>query len=166
MTVPKRLPPSPHSCSKSRSPRRQRAAAKPNQVMKPNSSTKIVSATQFTSFMTFPLICLGFLTSDRGGATLRLLLGGQIDHRRDYGADEDPQELIPVEERNAHPIRFGTVVEGRPQHGDELDEKQQVPPAPFAAHSLCIVHGESLLRSLRPPAARTVFRWHPCGLTA
>ena len=35
MSVPKRRPPSPHSCSRSRSPLRQRAAAKPSQLMKP-----------------------------------------------------------------------------------------------------------------------------------
>src|SRR5882762_10228385 len=163
MTVPKRLPPSPHSCSKSRSPLRQRAAAKPNQVMKANSSTKIVSATQFTSCMTFPWFVI-VLWRQIGAGDAGLLLSGQIDHRRDYGADEDPQQRIPVEEWNAHPIGLGTVVEGRPEHGDELDEKQQVPPAPFAARSLCIVHRDLLSNLCRPH--QPLSPGNPAGLTA
>src|SRR6516165_2776336 len=38
----KRRPPRPHSCSKSRSPLRHLAAAKPNQVIKANNIMKII----------------------------------------------------------------------------------------------------------------------------
>src|SRR5437764_7741729 len=113
MTVPKRRPPKPHSWSRSRSPRRQRAAAKPSQVMKRKSATKTTSATQFTS-------CMGSL------------LGGEIDGGGEDGADDDPEELVPIKEGHADEARLRLVVEGRPQHGHELDDEEQVPPAPPA----------------------------------
>src|SRR5208337_1936669 len=124
--VPKRRPPSPHSCSKSRSPLRQLAAAKPSHVMKPNSSTKMPRATQFTF-----------------GTRLPSDLRGPIDHRGDRGAHDDPQQLEPVKERNAPPGRYNFVVEGWPEDDDDLDEEEQVPPAPTAASLVRAVHATS-----------------------
>src|SRR5262245_17604225 len=54
---------------------------------------------------------------------LMLVPGGEIDDGRQNGADDHPQELIPVEERHAEERWLGSVVEGRPQHGDELDDE-------------------------------------------
>src|SRR5262245_321139 len=54
---------------------------------------------------------------------LEAIFGGEIDDRGEYGADQDPQELIPVEERDADPGRLDPVVERRPQRGDELDDE-------------------------------------------
>src|SRR5579871_185375 len=111
ISVPKRRPPRPHSCSNSRSPRRQWAAAKPSQVMKPNSRMKTVSAVQFRSMAP-------------------LLFGRPIDHGRYGRADEYERELEPVKERHAREGRFDRIVEGNPQGRDELEQKQQVPPTP------------------------------------
>src|SRR4029079_6845906 len=165
MTVPNRRPPRPHSCSRSRSPLRQCAAAKPSQVIKANSRTKIMSAVQFTSctaclpvyvsarpsVISKPtpslrgaqrrsnpasrareLDCFAALamTSPPSQRALILVLGGEVDDRGQNGADDHPQELIPVEERHADQRRFGSVVEKPTQHGGELNHEQQVPPAP------------------------------------
>src|SRR5580700_10513549 len=129
MSVPKRRPPRPHSCNRSRSPLRQRAAANPSQVMKPNRRTKTLSATQLTCSMS-------------------VSLGGEVDNRRGDRADDHPQHLVPIKERHAYPVGLGTVVEGRPQNRDELHEKQQVPPAPATALALYITHGAYPLRLL------------------
>ncbi len=47
-SVPKRRPPSPHSCSWSRLPARQREATKPSTVTSPKSRMKTISAGQLT----------------------------------------------------------------------------------------------------------------------
>src|SRR5262249_3183135 len=126
ITVPKRRPPRPHSCSRSRSPLRQLAAAKPNQVMKPNSAAKMMRAVQFTS-------CTA-ITPElrvRGSAReLHSILGREIDDRRQNGADNHPSKLVPVEERETGEGGLHRVIEGRPKNGDELDHEEQVPPAP------------------------------------
>src|SRR5215510_12004863 len=100
MSVPKRRPPGPHSSNWSRSPLRQLAAAKPSQVLKPNSTTKTRRATQLTSCMT----CL-------------LLPGRDIDHRRQPGAEEDPEQLIPVEEGHTGERGPSRVEQRWPKHG-------------------------------------------------
>jgi hypothetical protein len=74
---------------------------------------------------------------------------GQINDRVQDRADDDPQELVPVKERNADERRLDLVVEGRPENRDELHEKEQIPPAPAAA-SLCLrvvhlIHPEGLV---------------------
>src|SRR5579863_5584091 len=112
MRVPKRRPPRPHSCSRSRSPLRQWAAAKPSHVISANSSTKIESAVQFTSDMASP----------------SPTLGREVDDRGENRADDHPEHLVPVEERDTRPVRLGLVVEGRPKHDDELHDEEQVPP--------------------------------------
>ena len=68
------------------------------------------------------------------------MLGGEVDDRGQNGADDDPEELIPVEERHADQRRLRLVVEGRPQDGDELDHEEQVPPAPCSPPPASLVH--------------------------
>src|SRR5215467_8413543 len=141
MRVPKRRPPRPHSCSWSRSPLRQCAAAKPSQVMKPNSTTKMMSATQFTPCMT----CLSRQCSCwfvvRRRRPLARLLGDHVDHRIEDRGDDHPQHLVPVEERYPEPDRLHLVVERWPQERHELHDEEQVPPAPGAADLRRSVHG-------------------------
>src|SRR5579883_3267153 len=103
MTVPKRRPPSPHSCSRSRSALRQLAATKPSQVMNANSSTKITSAVQFTSRTKAPPQIV------RGRSPLPVTgarLGGEVDDCGQNRADDHPKKLIPVEERHARKRRL------------------------------------------------------------
>src|SRR5271166_2402174 len=101
MTVPNRRPPRPHSCSKSRSPLRQRAAAKPSQVMKPNSSTKMLSAAQFKFGTTLPCFgSAGFYIRRFLRRKALAIVGREIDHRGEYRTRNNPQELKPIEERH------------------------------------------------------------------
>src|ERR1700730_4398997 len=126
MSVPKRRPPRPPSFSRSLSPRRQWAAAKPSQVMNPNKSMKTMSATQLISCMAPPglsIIVAARLLSLRG-------FGDPINDGRHGGADENQSQLKPVEERHADPGGLGGVVERHPQRHYELCQQQQVPPAP------------------------------------
>src|SRR5579883_84642 len=115
MSVPKRRPPRPHSCSTSRSPRCQWAAAKPSQVMNPNRAKKTMRATQLMSCMSAPA---------------RLAFGNQVDDRRDGGADQHQRELEPVEERQPDPGWLEGVVQRHPQCRYEFREQQEVPPVP------------------------------------
>src|SRR5262249_25354478 len=127
MRVPKRRPPRPHSCRRSRSPLRQWAAAKPSHVMKPNRATKTTSAVQCTSGT--ECLRMSWL-GRRFCAGSRSVLRGEIDDRGQNGADDHPGELVPVEEGDAGEGGLEPVVERRPQDRDELDEEEQVPPAP------------------------------------
>ena len=61
-----------------------------------------------------------------------LIFGRKINDRGEEGADDYPEELIPVEERYADPIGFYSIVEGWLEYGDELHKKEQIPPAPRA----------------------------------
>src|SRR5208282_6460635 len=148
MTVPKRRPPSPHSCNWSRSPLRQWAAAKPSQVMKPNRATKTISAVQFTSCTAF-LPTFRFLISGapRGRA---LIFVGEVHDRSEHRTDDHPEHLVPIEKRNADPGRLDLVVEGRPDDRDELNQKKQIPPAPSAAPLALSIH-------VRPPVSRRLY---------
>ena len=56
----------------------------------------------------------------------------KIHGRGKRGTDDDPKQLIPVKERHPDPIRLYFIIEGWPEYGDELDKKEQVPPAPTA----------------------------------
>src|SRR5580692_6329732 len=99
-TVPKRRPPSPHSCSKSRSPLRQLAAAKPSQVIKPNTDMKMIRAVQLASCTVFlpppsALSCEVYV--------IALVFRRKIHDRGKHSADDHPKQLIPVEERQANP---------------------------------------------------------------
>src|SRR5580704_5155860 len=104
-TVPKRRPPRPHSCNWSRSPRRQRAAANPSQVMKPNSRTKTTNAIPFTCGTTLPLEML---------RDLLRFPSHEVDHGCEHRAHEDPEQLKPVEEGDAEQHRLRLIVERRP----------------------------------------------------
>src|SRR5580658_8734802 len=108
-TVPNRLPPSPHSCSWSRSPLRQRAAANPSQVMKPNSTMNTPNAIWFT----WPIMCP---LRTRIPPASWLVPDHPVDHRREDGAHDDPEQLEPVKKRNADQRRLGLVIEGRPKN--------------------------------------------------
>src|SRR5271163_182496 len=123
-TVPKRRPPRPHSCNRSRSPRRQRAAANPSQVMKPNSRTKTTNAIPFTCGTTLPLETL---------CALSRFPGGEIDHGREHRADAHPEKLKPVEEGDTEQRWLRLVIERRPENHEELHDEEQVPPTPFPA---------------------------------
>src|SRR5262249_50569074 len=108
MTVPKRRPARPHSCSRSRSARRQCAARKPTTVTRANNSTKTTMATQFIAVSSL----------------------GPVIKKDDQGrGNEEPEELIPIEERKPAEGRFDRVVEGHPQEGDERQHEQPAPPA-------------------------------------
>src|SRR5579863_6407867 len=96
--------------------------------MKPNSTTKTMSATQLT-----------FCIASPGVGQLRLS-GRKVDQCRENGAHDHPQHLIPVKERHSVPGRLGAVVEGRPEHPDELQDKKQVPPAPARASVGHFIH--------------------------
>src|SRR6516225_1994122 len=147
--VPKRRPPSPHSCSRSRSPLRQCAAAKPSQVMKTNSARKMMKAVQST-FCTALLpvspryFAAFFLMSGTGpGVISALIVGYKVDDCGQDGSDDDPKKLVPIEERQADQGWLGSVVEWRPEHCDELNEKEQVPPAPSCAFADLSFHVSS-----------------------
>src|SRR6185312_12936908 len=75
-------------------------------------------------------------------AVAGLRLGGEVDKRGQDRADDDPGQLIPIKERQAAQCRLHRVVEGRPNHRDELDDEQQVPPAPSAAPASQIIHND------------------------
>src|SRR5580700_7847489 len=100
--------------------------------MKANSRTKIVSAVQFTSATALPPK-FSFRSSLAAGyrrlsSSLRgVVVGCKVDDPRQYGADDHPRHLIPIEEWNPDPGRLNLVVERRPDHRDELDQEQQVP---------------------------------------
>src|SRR5882757_9629625 len=128
MTVPKRRPPKPHSCSRSKSPLRHFAAAKPSQDTRPNNNTKIVSAIQFTFDTPIPLILF------------RSVFGGVVDDGSQDRTAEDPSKLKPIKERNPDEGGFGLVVKWRIQRHHELDHEQQVPPAPAAALLIRCIH--------------------------
>src|SRR6516164_6509023 len=147
MMVPKRRPPSPHSCRRSRSPLRQLAAAKPSQVMKANSRTKTVVATQLISLTGMPPQAIlappmkpPSNPSGQLPSSSSLSLGCEVNDRSQDRADDHPKQLIPVEERHARKRRLRAVVERRPKHRDELDDEEQIPPAPFPARGWPVVH--------------------------
>src|SRR5215469_769322 len=130
--VPNRRPPRPHSCSRSRSPLRQCAAAKPSQVMNPNSAMKMIRAVQLTSATAFPLQSRSFARYfGFQYGECPLIVSREINDRGQDRPDDHPEELVPVEERHAGPRWLDRIVEGRPQHSDKLNQKKQIPPAPF-----------------------------------
>jgi hypothetical protein len=47
----------------------------------------------------------------------------KVNYGRDDGRDNNPEELEPVEERNANELRLPEVVEGRIKQGDKWDEQ-------------------------------------------
>src|SRR5579863_3767173 len=101
--------------------------------MRPNSTTNMVSAIQFTSCTTFSPFLSRYSRPQSGARQWLLVVGGEVDDGRENGADDNPQELEPVKEGDAHQGGLDSVVQGRPERHDKLDHKEQVPPAPGAA---------------------------------
>ena len=52
----------------------------------------------------------------------------EVDHRRNNGRDDNPEELNPVEERDARELWISIVIERRPECEDKRDEEQQKEP--------------------------------------
>jgi hypothetical protein len=71
----------------------------------------------------------------------------EIDNRGQDGAEDDPEELVPIEEGHADKGRLDSVVERRPDDGHELNDEKQIPPAPavFPFSSIPSAHGFPLL---------------------
>src|ERR1700719_5194008 len=91
-------------------------------VTSPNSTTKTMRAVQFIV-----------------AASLRPVM--QPDDQD--GGDDEPEELVPVEERDTPQGRLNRVVGRHPQEGDERHREQPPPPA-----------GHDLARIVRDAAHR------------
>jgi hypothetical protein len=52
----------------------------------------------------------------------------EVDYCRDNGCDDHPEELEPVEEREAEQHWFPKIVEWGPEHHNEGDEQQYKDP--------------------------------------
>jgi hypothetical protein len=51
-----------------------------------------------------------------------------INNGHKYGGDDDPKQLIPVEEWDADELWILEVVERGPEHDDERDEEKEEKP--------------------------------------
>ena len=60
-------------------------------------------------------------------------IGGEVDDGGEARADDHPEQLVPIKEGDAVPLRLDLIVERGPEHRDGLHDEQQVPPAPLAA---------------------------------
>src|SRR6516162_6288176 len=110
--------------------------------MKANSATKTIRAVQLTSCTA----CLPGLWSaqpTRGRRAARGVcassFGNEINDRREHGADDHPEHLVPVEKWNPGPGWLDCVVERRPHHRDELDDEEQIPPTPTGAFMAVLI---------------------------
>src|SRR5258705_4085219 len=115
MTIPSRRPAKPHACNSVRSPRRQWAAAKPRTVTSPNSSTKTMIAVQFTAVSP-----TGYLLLRR----VRFSCAG-VDKKDNDRCQNDPNELVPIEEGDAEDDGVKPVIERHPQQRHKRDQQQQ-----------------------------------------
>src|SRR6185312_10922462 len=61
-----------------------------------------------------------------------------IDDADDGGTDQDPKELVPIEERDARPVWLGAVVPRHPKHGDERDDQQQPCPGDWLCRCMFV----------------------------
>jgi hypothetical protein len=67
--------------------------------------------------------------ASRGGMLLLPRLGLQpVDYGHEYGGDDDPKQLEPVEEWDADERWLLEVVERGPEHDDKRDEEQEEKP--------------------------------------
>src|SRR5579871_1748303 len=153
MSVPKRRPPRPHSCSWSRSPLRQCAAAKPSQVMKANSATKTKSAIQSTCATLLPFL-VSFVAPDRTSLTR----SHEVHDRREHRTHQHPGELEPVKEGNAPERGLDLVVERRIESDRELHEEQQIPGAAAGTRRAWRAHTRSPPQRPTEIAVREVMR--------
>src|SRR5579884_1792774 len=101
MSVPKRRPPSAHSSSVFSGLRPQRAAKKPITVTAKTSATKMI----------VPLFMRGLASDD-------------VNDPHERRRDDDPKNLIPVEERKAEEFRRSARVERRHECCHERHDKQ------------------------------------------
>lgn len=69
----------------------------------------------------------------KGSASETYLYAREIDHRRNNRGNNDPEQLEPVEERDADERRVPEIVEGRPQQDDKGEEQKQQEPGTAAA---------------------------------
>src|ERR1700678_2925779 len=120
----------------------------------------MLSAIQFTSCTTIPrrlvwFFCgFGILRSGRSS-----FFDGEVDDRSEHRADDDPQKLEPVKERDPNQGGLDSIVKGRPESDGKLDDEEQVPPAPSAPLLLCTDHAENLPgQSVR--GGRSYAPWH------
>jgi hypothetical protein len=88
--------------------------------------------------------------------TAALIFRRKIHDSREHGADDYPKKLIPVEERHANPIGFCFIVKGGPEYGDELDKKEEIPPAPPAPLLAWSVHRPLPTRAAVPYTPKRV----------
>src|SRR5579875_2688692 len=137
MSVPKDRPPRPHSWMLFRSPLRQRAATKPMTVTSKNKAAKIMSAVQLIAFqliigippfaaapMLPALHCAQAMADHRAVRRRWSLPVREIDDGGDGRAEGQPQQQIPIEERNAFDGGIGLVVACDPQQGDKRHQQQ------------------------------------------
>jgi hypothetical protein len=72
-------------------------------------------------------------------ADAALIFGREINDRGQNGANDDPEQLIPIKERHTDPRWLKLIVEWRPDDREELDHEEQVPPAPSAALAALLI---------------------------
>src|SRR5215472_6578159 len=128
ISVPKRRPPSPHSDNSLRSPRRQRAATNPSTVTNANKTTNTASA-----------VALGVT------ALFLLSFFGAVDRVKKQNAQEDPEQLVPIKERDAEQRRRERVVGAYPQKRDVRRQQKKM------------VKTKTPARHRSPPAFHTRF---------
>src|SRR5579871_3265796 len=115
--VPKRRPASPHSWSRSRSPRRQRAATKPRMVTIAKKIMKTVKATALN---------MENLLYSSASSPQEIQRGGE------NGREYNPEHRVPVHEGYPDKRRVRIVVERRVQQGDKgNDEEDEQPGTPL-----------------------------------
>lgn len=95
-----------------------------------------------------------------------LVVRREVDDRGEHGADDDPEELIPIEERHADPGRCLSIVEGGPEDCDELDKKEQVPPLPRSPLLSRPSHRVSARSRFAPGHLFSLSRSQNCGTHA
>jgi hypothetical protein len=67
----------------------------------------------------------------------------EIDHRRNNGCDDNPEELKPVKEGETSELWFLEVVEGRPEQNDKGNEEEEAEPDAALPFRTCTSHRRS-----------------------
>src|SRR5947209_10080055 len=113
---------------RSRLPRRQLAATKPNTV----TSRKKMMKTEIASQLTIDEFSLpgriAFHERECSHAPMHerdeSLGPRKVDHRRDNGSNDNPQQLKPIEEWNTDKRWFPEIVEGRPHQYNKRENEE------------------------------------------
>src|SRR5690242_17335081 len=101
--------------------------------MSANSTTKTARAVR-------SICCMGTLLLSAFPCALAFFrLDREVDDGGKDGADDHPEQLVPIEERHAEPGGLRLVVERRPEHSHALDDEEQVPPAPSVRSEWSVV---------------------------